>query len=1817
MENKILELLHGFVVKKINHNASAQLFCFSGLSFELAERLVSYVQDGHPILHNDTEIGLYVFDPVHRHIGDEGVFLDEAGAIRMRNDASHHFVLLTSYGSGTIAMSMDTAVETIGISEESYAGIEELTSTELYRELVNFVSPSNTDEGKYIQGIVREAIGELLQTDGLYVTAVWDFLSGICDVAQNGGIGVSTAEAFCGCPCSAGLQLNKAAKGQRDFYKQFKETISDTVSFDELFNALLDAAEEGRVQYSVEQVNDFRQFVETDMPKIDKTPYLAVGEKYRTERTFHTWWPDITLQEIVKIIHGNEEKSALQIEAIGALCGSTVGKKQPIVFADEIVFSVQSQLSCDDTLYVRKGKSASTPIFEEPLFGNEGVRYQYETDEDDRKKGKSLKLFFNSRQTRKSFSYDVMPLPSIKAGMHMTIKDEGNLYKIKPFKVPNKKQSKTYREEITVSAPGDVMCQLFVNDTSRIILTPVEYEDAQGEKQYFNFQKERGKTLEYTFRINVFNELHFKFKGFTDGVEYTYEVVFYVKETKSSTESSETFYDEHVRRNLLRRNGPVPHSEHQEVELSAGRDIYALERVIITEATSGNGGYPIVIADDYRKVLLSSEKPDLALPFKYTETPFGSGVDTRPDFARWKQSADTYGMKYREARQKLFTQFETDYPEKRIEEIDLSHATEEFEGLVVACANAYKEWLEADYVNAAIADTIWVYATRDNQSLAESPSQVIVPPTHPLRLAWQLWAQKLMAEAESKCPSSAVSIFDSDAVPDMISLPIASIGARDAAVRFMPMFSVKSSSRYWGVLHSYEALASGVKANDYLWKEQFGLVFEQSSRTITKEQVESALNDAREMCMAKPSLSISFNGTSAKGICREGILDWNRQFIEEDNEQINQLGPRRLKIYDVGGKHLPSNETIAAISDQSEGAIQWFAPERIEEQMDLSIATLSAHDSKVRESKLGDSVTAAGGLACYRSRQLCNGSYVIESRKTTAASDWRENSDPLQKSISAILSGMAHPAGVEITDSHSHIGFPTDIKALVANEKASYYAVSSADVDHACFVSGGGGEAYLWDYRLPQGNLGSRNTEGFYLLARETPVMFKAVAKAIASISGGSSTVPEQVIANTLHLTAQRGIPTIKDLTLGGTKALGEVGILVAVSVLQGDITDSISKGLFPPYCELDDRAWLNFVVPFDPFRRQFEALVSGTDKKVRPDLACISVCCSKDDNGLIPESIKFSFLEVKTRTGRFSDTEKVAALEQYSTCYRILLDAITSEKFSLHTLAVYDFLVGLFTFGFRVYGTFNGVDNLKLEQFYTDVVHKIFSNRDFVKLEKNPRLLVVDAGDTMASDKRQGVYCTMRINGGEACKAIAKSAEIPVPDAIPDHWAMLAPPAEEEIVLPPRNLDDDGDDDVVIDTPPTPEPVDEPQPADRTSNTEDVADSVDTISQEVLEEIEEVRDSLLLALNEARIRADLIGEPKIAPNSFVFTFSGRQASMQPAVIQNKATDFKVHHGIEILRVVAKRLKVCVHVKREHRESIMWPKYWPRVESECRNQRKLFIGVAEEDGRYLFLDPVTEHGPHTLVAGATKSGKSVLLRNLLYSIGEIYSPLESRIILIDPKKGQDYFAFDGMPHFYGSDADTVWIGTQPRASVVLQDLVREMERRVEILTRARCEDLKQYQEKIADPMSPDWIPRLWVFHDEFAMWMLDRDYKHLVENTISQLAVMARSAGIHLVFATQRPSAEVVSVQTRNNLGNRLILKVSDEGTSNIAIGRPGAESLLGGGHILIRREGEDGDDAVEGQVAFHDKVDVEKGVKRIIEKYSGLVLPDAMVINR
>jgi S-DNA-T family DNA segregation ATPase FtsK/SpoIIIE len=260
---------------------------------------------------------------------------------------------------------------------------------------------------------------------------------------------------------------------------------------------------------------------------------------------------------------------------------------------------------------------------------------------------------------------------------------------------------------------------------------------------------------------------------------------------------------------------------------------------------------------------------------------------------------------------------------------------------------------------------------------------------------------------------------------------------------------------------------------------------------------------------------------------------------------------------------------------------------------------------------------------------------------------------------------------------------------------------------------------------------------------------------------------------------------------------------------------------------------------------------------------------------------------------------------------------------------------------------------------------------------------------------------------------------------------------------------------------------------------------------------------------------------------------------------------------------------ISIAIERPQRQIVRLQDVWRRwvPNDTTAGSGDLVVGVREDNGELLHFSPARLHAPHTLIAGSTGSGKSVLMQNILLGIAATNRPADARIVLIDPKQGVDYLQVESLPLIDGGIIDN-----QEDALGRLNALVQEMDSRYSKLRAVRANSLIAYNSKVSES---EKLPVIWVIHDEFAEWMMIEDYKQQVTAAVSRLGVKARAAGIHLVFAAQRPDANVMPMQLRANLGNRLILRVDSEGTSENALGEKGAERLLGRGHMIAKLEGE------------------------------------------
>jgi len=198
------------------------------------------------------------------------------------------------------------------------------------------------------------------------------------------------------------------------------------------------------------------------------------------------------------------------------------------------------------------------------------------------------------------------------------------------------------------------------------------------------------------------------------------------------------------------------------------------------------------------------------------------------------------------------------------------------------------------------------------------------------------------------------------------------------------------------------------------------------------------------------------------------------------------------------------------------------------------------------------------------------------------------------------------------------------------------------------------------------------------------------------------------------------------------------------------------------------------------------------------------------------------------------------------------------------------------------------------------------------------------------------------------------------------------------------------------------------------------------------------------------------------------------------------------------------------------------------------------------------LDPL----PHLLVAGATGSGKSVLINSLIISLLFSNSPDDLKLILVDPKR-VELTLYNGIPHLL-----TPVITDTTKTINALRWIVGEMDRRFQILQNAGKRNIASYRKEVSDD-----LPYIVLIIDELADLMAVAANE--VEGAIVRLAQMARAVGIHLVLATQRPSVDVITGLIKANVTARVAFSVASQVDSRTILDTSGADKLLGKGDML------------------------------------------------
>ena len=298
--------------------------------------------------------------------------------------------------------------------------------------------------------------------------------------------------------------------------------------------------------------------------------------------------------------------------------------------------------------------------------------------------------------------------------------------------------------------------------------------------------------------------------------------------------------------------------------------------------------------------------------------------------------------------------------------------------------------------------------------------------------------------------------------------------------------------------------------------------------------------------------------------------------------------------------------------------------------------------------------------------------------------------------------------------------------------------------------------------------------------------------------------------------------------------------------------------------------------------------------------------------------------------------------------------------------------------------------------------------------------------------------------------------------------------------------------------------------------------------------------------------------------------------------------------GIRIIAPIPGRGTVGIEVPNKSPETVSMRSL---IASKAFQESKYDLAIAM--GRTITNDPLImdlAKMPHLLVAGATGQGKSVGLNVIIASLLYRRHPAELKFVLVDPKMVELTMYARIERHYLAKlpDSEDPIITDTQKVVYTLNSLCIEMESRYELLRKAECRMIKEYNEKFkARKLNPEkghrFLPYIVLIIDEFADLIMTAGKE--IEGPIQRLAQLARAIGIHLIIATQRPSANIITGIIKTNFPARLAFRVSSSIDSRTILDQTGADKLVGRGDMLYYN----GNNTIRAQCAFIDTPEINK----------------------
>ena len=890
-----------------------------------------------------------------------------------------------------------------------------------------------------------------------------------------------------------------------------------------------------------------------------------------------------------------------------------------------------------------------------------------------------IKYQFTSDSIANPYVHKVIDLGSYKPQISVNCRSST---KITPFKFKKKK-----RQRSKTNLEGTYECNIELNGVGSHTL---DLYHRQGVKLPENMVSCFGEIGEQPERMNIIasNESHavclveaaedcafeFELDEFESGIARKYVINVTVNEFVPKGVSSE------FRKLIIESGGRRPATK---VDVRQSM-LSNLEHWILSDK---NSFYPLILGSNINNAW--------AKPI-WDTGPIISDMklylDPRPSFQKLSENMPESFFGARDTLRKLFLEIcEQEGDSIESLKFGILYLDEKYRDAINQYVTEYFNWLSSDYEMAIWTDIVSVHSEESSNGCLKSvPDAILLSPFHPVRIAWHCNAQSLLQRSITEgvlAPASGV--IDPSVFPDCLALPCLNA---NASTEFKGFAAVRASSDYWNVLWNTDEI-SNISNENYasIFSDEFGLTIDGLAQGFSIQQVKRSLDDVQQLACAKSTLSISLSSdTIGASSCNSGIEQWCEENLGLINDEWSIAGGNSIRVYDTRPiKAQPEPAILASLTARSGTNVRWYKQINAElgERIDLAIIDhLKTMSNSFEMHNFRSAIDLTGLFRKSVKHSFALGNmFLAESRVGYYKTEPTGEECSLRFSLLKILETMEGSCiEYNLFDS---LTFAPNLKTLEDSlVNSDFCAVSSSTVDASCF-NASDQSSFLWDYELPKYSSDKEQSSGFYLLARESENMHEVLKSALIDFAD-QSLLDQLKTSELLREISKRGMPTLKKLTSGGTSSLGEIGMLVAVRLLQTDVQSNINfDGLIPASIG----PHTNLIIPADIFQPRFDSLRENFKQGTfeRPDLIVISIRMHEDSI----QSLRLTPIEVKARSSGMTAAERSVALNQAKT-FSTFLEEIKSlaNKSELWGIAWREMLASWIDYGYRVYGEFGSL---------------------------------------------------------------------------------------------------------------------------------------------------------------------------------------------------------------------------------------------------------------------------------------------------------------------------------------------------------------------------------------------------------------------------------------------------------------------------------------------------------------------------------------------